>query len=305
MAKKNRRNLAQLLKKLKPEQLQQMQQMLGQMGLVGPGVNQPGLPPGAMMQQQAPPVRVNNPNAFFGGQQPINPGAMQGTMGMQPISTPRQTVQQQQFAKQQQGGGAPAGAGGAPSATPQSVPMGNNNNLNASANTTPAISSPNYGAGTQFGAGPMTPGVTTEQLQSAISDSPVLGTGPATAGQIFQAQYNPLINMAGRADIMNQLSTPGRSNVGGQYGTGGFANTVQQMAATDAANKGVQGAQGLIAGNVQQQLGAQQLASQFDTTARQQHIQHLNAMLQPAAAGAASGFGQAIQGMTKMPQFLG
>ena len=111
--------------------------------------------------------------------------------------------------------------------------------------------------------------------------------------------------MAGKTDIMNQLSTPGRSNVGGQYGTGGLVNIAQQTAANQAAMQGNQGAQQLIGGNLQQQLGAQQLASQFDLAGRQQNIQHLNAMLQPATAGVASGFGQAIQGMNKMPQFLG
>ncbi len=81
MAKRNRRNFAKLIKKLKSEQRQQMRQMLGQMGIIGPGANQPGLPPGAMMQppgiggpnvmrtpQAMPPIRVNNPGTFFGGQ---------------------------------------------------------------------------------------------------------------------------------------------------------------------------------------------------------------------------------------------
>ena len=49
----------------------------------GPGVmGQPSMPGG--MQ---PPVRVNNPGTFFGGQQPqqpLNPGTMQGPMGMAP-----------------------------------------------------------------------------------------------------------------------------------------------------------------------------------------------------------------------------
>ena len=269
-----------------------------------PGINPPG----------PPPVGINPP--------PKNmldlSGGMSGTMGMTPqqggASTPTlgQTVQQQQFARQQQGATA---TGGGPSATQTASPSGVNNNLNATANTTPSTATPpasqapytppDYGTGTSFGIGALTPGVTTEQLQSAVSGSPLLNTGPATAGQIFQAQYNPLINMAGQADIMGQLSTPGRSNVGGQYGTGGLANIAQQTAANQAVGQGLQGAQQLIAGNVQQQLGAQQLASQMDTARRQQQVQHLGAMLQPALSGVSSGFGQAIQGMTKMPQFLG
>jgi len=275
-----------------------------------------------------------------GAQQPLNLGGIQGPMGMtaqqgsvQPMGmappqggaqppTMRQTVQQQQFAKQQQGGASGAAAGGAPSATQTAAPKGVNNNLTATANTTPATASttppatptfpdasaayspPNYGSGTQFGAGAMTPGVTTDQLQGAVTGSPLLNTGPATAGQISQAQYNPMINMPGQADLMNQFSTPGRSNTMGQYGTGGLANTANQMAANQAAQQGIQGAQGLIAGNVQQQLGSQQIGSQMDMAQRQQQLQHITSMLGPAVSGAASGFNQAIQGMTGMPRFL-
>lgn len=315
-----------------------IQNLLSQMGFTGPGrpggpgINPPGPPP--------PPVGINPPPGQppigfppgppgVMGQPSLNLGGIQGPMGMtaqqgsfQPMGMAQaqggaqlpalgQTVQQQQFAKRQQGESAPSGTVGAPSATqnPASVGAENPNIQNSSANKSPVISSnttPNYGTGNQFGAGgALGPGVSTGQLQSAITGSDMLNTGPATAGQIFQAQYNPLINMAGQSDIMGQLSTPGRSNVGGQYGTGGLANIAQQTAANQAAMQGAQGAQGLIAGNVQQQMGAQQLASQFDVTGRQQQIQHQNAMLQPATAGVASGFGQAIQGMNKMPQFLG
>ena len=111
--------------------------------------------------------------------------------------------------------------------------------------------------------------------------------------------------MPGQTDIMGQLSTPGRSNTMGQYGTGGIAGIAQQTAANQAAQQGIQGAQGLIAGNVQQQMGAQQLGSQFDLAQRQQQVQHLGAMLQPALSGVSAGFGQALQGGNKMPQFLG
>tara|TARA_R100000655_G_scaffold53074_2_gene90934 strand:+ start:434 stop:1171 length:738 start_codon:yes stop_codon:yes gene_type:complete len=64
-----------------------------------PGNPQPGIPtgpmpggPGVMGQPSMPggmqpPIRVNNPGTFFGGQQPqqpLNPGTMQGPMGMAP-----------------------------------------------------------------------------------------------------------------------------------------------------------------------------------------------------------------------------
>ena len=315
-----------------------MQNLLSQMGITGPGnpgnpgINPPGPPPVGINPPGPPPVginppgpppatggpRVSNPDTFFGGQQPtqqaggpqLDLGPVKGgAIGAAPQDaqppTMKQTIQQQQFAKQQQGGDAASGTGGTPSATQTAAPSGINNNLNASSNKTPAISTPNYGTGNQFGTSGLGQGVTTGQLQGAVTGSSILNTGPATAGQIQQAQYNPLINMAGKTDIMNQLSTPGRSNVGGQYGTGGLVNIAQQTAANQAAMQGNQGAQQLIGGNLQQQLGAQQLASQFDLAGRQQNIQHLNAMLQPATAGVASGFGQAIQGMNKMPQFLG
>lgn len=323
------------------DQAAQTQNLFGQTGIAGPGNPAFQAPPPPPAPAQTP-VRVSDPSTFqpaapsapqVMGQPSLNPGDVQGTMGMQaPAQSPPtlgQTVEQQQLAKKQQGESAPSGTVGAPSATqhPASVGAENPNIQNSSASKSPVISSnttpapltnnpalggggppppPNYGTGNQFGAGgALGPGVSTGQLQSAITGSNMLNTGPATAGQIFQAQYNPLINMAGKTDIMNQLSTPGRSNVGGQYGTGGLANIAQQTAANQAAMQGTQGAQGLISGNVQQQMGAQQLASQFDITGRQQQIQHQNAMLQPALAGVASGFGQAIQGMNKMPQFLG
>ena len=324
------------------DQAAQTQNLFGQTGIAGPGNPAFQAPPPPPAPAQTP-VRVSDPSTFqpaapsapqVMGQPSLNPGDVQGTMGMQaPAQSPPtlgQTVEQQQLAKKQQWrppGEKVSNAQGTPSATQTAAPGGVNNNLDATANKSPAISSnttpapalnnpalnsggpsppPNYGTGSQFGAGgALGPGVSTGQLQSAITGSNMLNTGPATAGQIFQAQYNPLINMAGKTDIMNQLSTPGRSNVGGQYGTGGLANIAQQTAANQAAMQGTQGAQGLISGNVQQQMGAQQLASQFDITGRQQQIQHQNAMLQPALAGVASGFGQAIQGMNKMPQFLG
>ena len=303
----------------------QVQNLLSQAGLTGPGV--PGVNPPAVPSPVTPtpqavtnpspqtPIRVSDPNTFNGAAQPqttpaptISLGNIQGSMGMQAPSqepaTLRQTVQQQQFAKQQQGGAAGAAAGGAPSATNTPSPGGVNNNIGATANTTPAISPTNAGT-IKFGTGPLSGGVTTEQLQNTVTGSPTLNAPPISAQQIFQAQFNPLINNPGQADIMNQLSMAGRSNVAGQYGTGGFADVLNQQAVNQGTMQGIQAAQQLAGENLKHGLSAEQIGSQFDMARRQQHVQHLGQMLQPAIAGAASGYGAGLQGNVGLPNFLG
>ena len=313
----------------KEETASQVQNLLSEMGITDQAQNQ-------LAANANPPIRVSNPNTFFGGnpapaapvvpaapappvQQPmLNPGTIQGSMGMTPVNQPvpepqapaqepatlRQTVQQQQFAKQQQGGAAGAAAGGAPSATNTPSPGGVNNNIGATANTTPAISPTSAGT-IQFGTGPLSGGVTTEQLQNTVTGSPTLNAPPISSQQIFQAQFNPLINSPGQADIMNQLSMAGRSNVAGQYGTGGFADVLNQQAVNQGTMQGIQAAQQLAGENLKHGLGAEQIGSQFDMARRQQHVQHLGQMLQPAIAGAASGYGAGLQGNIGLPNFLG
>ena len=291
---------SKLLKKMPDAQRQQFMQKAG--GLFGGGDEFQGL--GSVrnmyqaMQQMDPQQQAQMSQQLSG---------LLPQPGQPPVGQPQtlgQTVQQQQFAKQQQGSNAQTGTGGTPSATPPSPPSGINNNLNSTANTTPAISPSSSGA-IQFGKGPLTSGVSTDQLQESITASPALNAPPISSNQIFQAQYNPLINTPGQADIMNQLSGVGRSNVMGQYGAGGYAGTVGQEATNQAALQGPQGAQQLIGENLKHTLGAQQLGSQFDMAGRQQHVQHLGAILNPAVQGIAAGNQQALQGTSGLPQFLG
>ena len=142
-------------------------------------------------------------------------------------------------------------------------------------------------------------------MQNAVTGSSGLNAPPISASQIFQAQFNPLINNPGQTDIMNQLSSAGRSNVMGQYGTSGFANILNQEAVNQGTMQGIQSAQQLAGENLAHGLGAEQLGSQFDMARRQQHVQHLGSMLQPAIAGAAAGYGTGLQGNLGLPKFLG
>ena len=143
-------------------------------------------------------------------------------------------------------------------------------------------------------------------MQNTVANSPVLGNNPITEQQMFQQTYNPMINMPGQVDVQNQLAgSPGRSMVGGQFGEGSLAGIAMQQQANQAALQGGTAAQQAIQANLQQQLQGQQLMAGMDAAGRQQAVQQANAILGPALSGAATGFGQGLGGMTRMPQFIG
>tara|TARA_R110000824_G_scaffold110253_2_gene258227 strand:- start:2848 stop:3990 length:1143 start_codon:yes stop_codon:yes gene_type:complete len=277
------------------------------------------------------PIRVSDPGTFFGGQQG-GIGNLQGAMGMGGQVTPptlAQTVAGQQPAAPTTGGlpavpgaggatgaGATAtGAGGSPTGVGNS-PTGVGNPAPAatgasSANTSPTIGTPAPAGGATsnslINTGALSaPGVGLGEVQNTVANSPVLGNNPVTDQQMFQQTYNPMINMAGQTDIQNQMGgTPGRSMVGGQYGEGGLMGIAMQQQANQAALQGGTAAQQGIQANLQQQLQGQQVMAGMDASGRQQAVQQANAILGPALSGAATGFGQGLGGMTRMPQFIG
>ena len=276
----------------------------------------------------------------------LNLGAVQGgAMGMAPMNTAptlAQTVSSQATAPAATGttGGLPAvpgtggatgagatAAGGAGAATGvQNSPTGGgatgagatapatagNTGVPGatSANTSPLMASNTGGGATTnslINTGALSsPGVGLDTVQNTVMNSPTLTNNPVTDQQMFQQTYNPMINMAGQADIQNQFSgTPGRSIVGGAFGEGGLMGTAQQQAINQATMQGGTAAQNAIKTNLQHQLQSQQAMAGMDATARQQAVQQANALLGPALSGAATGFQQGLGGLTRMPQFLG
>lgn len=301
---------------------------LAQFGLTpgNPGINPPG----------PPPVGINPP--------PKNmldlSGGMSGTMGMAaPTPTLAQTVNTMGNTTPAAGttGGLPAvpgtgaATGAGATATPAAnSPTGENNSptgtatANAaantaggmgvtgpsSANTTPLMpqTTPGSGATTNslINTGALSaPGVGLDVVQNTVNNSSLLANNPITQSQMFQQQYNPMINMAGSVDIQNQIAgQPGRSIVGGQYGEGGLMGIAGQQQANAAALAGGTAAQEAIKGNIQHGLQGQQLMAGMDAAGRQQAVQQANAILGPALSGAATGFQAGLSGMTRMPQFM-
>jgi len=244
-------NMGKALGQMDPgQQAQMVQQLKGLFqGPGGPGTNPP-----------APPIKVSDPNTFHGGQQQpqINPGTMQGTMGMQAPGT-NQTLHQQKVAQQQQG------------AQPATLPS-------------------NPGT------------VNTGQLMGAVNNSPGLNAPLFGEQQQFQAQFNPIINLPGQAEMMNQLTAPGQSAVGGPFGTGGMMGNMYQQMQNQAAQQGLQARQGMVGQNLQHDMQAQQLQSQMDMGLRQQLAQQTAGILGPAASGVSSGIGSALAGTARAPQ---
>jgi len=119
---------------------------------------------------------------------------------------------------------------------------------------------------------------------------------------MFQGTYGGLINMPGQADIANQMSVPGQSMLQTPHGTGSLANIAQQQMANQATTQGLGQRQQMIGQNLQQQMGAGQLASGMDLGQRQQFIGHLGTMLGPALAGTAGGFQAGLGGLTQNVQ---
>tara|TARA_R100000458_G_C8267267_1_gene242252 strand:+ start:121 stop:1014 length:894 start_codon:yes stop_codon:yes gene_type:complete len=244
-------NMQAALEAMDPKQQAQMMQQLSGLFNKGPGGN---IPPGA------PPIRVNNPDAFFGGPELLNPGPIQGTMGMTPQQgNQNQTLHQQKVAQQQQG------------AQPATLPSA--------------------------------PGtVNTGQLMGAVNNSPGLNAPLFGEQQQFQAQFNPIINLPGQNEMLNQLTATGQSTVGGPYGTGGMMGGMYQQMQNQAAMQGLQARQGMVGQNLQHDMQAQQLQSQMDMGLRQQLAQQTAGILGPAAAGASAGMGTALAGATRAPQ---
>ena len=276
--------------------------------------------------------RVSNPDTFFGGQQGgIGDMLGAGMGGFSPAPTLAQTVAGQQPAATGTTGGLPAvpgaggatgagatatGAGGSPTGVGNS-PTGAGNaaaggaagfSANKSPTMTGGTPAPTGGATSNslINTGPLSaPGVGLGEVQNTVANSPLLANNPVTDQQMFQQTYNPMINMAGQTDIQNQLGgTPGRSMVGGQYGEGGLAGIAMQQQANQAALQGGGAAQEAIKANIQHGLQGQQIAGGMDAAARQQAVQQANALMGPALSGAATGFGQGLGGMARMPQFM-
>ena len=285
-----------------------IQELLGQMGFAGPGgpginpppgqppIGFPPGPPGVMGQPVTGGPRVSNPGTFFGGQQSqLNPQQqpMGGATGQAGSGSNLPSTGTPQLNLGAVKGGA-MGMGG-----------GTNNNLMASsANTSPTTSSPGVGVGT----GPLTSGAGTtgtNQIANTVSGSNLLNNPVHSAQDIQQATYNPLINMPSQAEVTSQLATPGRSMVGNQFGGGGLAATQMQNLATQAAQQGVGDAQNLIGQNIQQGLQGQALQSNMDLANRQQFVNHMGTLLGPGLQGTATGFQQALGGLSRGPQFIG
>tara|TARA_R100000458_G_C8192739_1_gene185928 strand:+ start:220 stop:663 length:444 start_codon:yes stop_codon:yes gene_type:complete len=145
----------------------------------------------------------------------------------------------------------------------------------------------------------MTPGVSSGQLMGAVTGSQALNAPVHSAQDIFQQTHAGLINMPGQAEFQNQMSTPGQSMLNTQYGQGSLANIASQQAATQAVQEGLAQQQQLTGQNIEQQMGAQKLASGLDLSQRQQLIGHMGTMLGPALSGTVQGFQAGLGGMTQ------
>jgi len=297
-----------------------------------PGINPPGTPPVGI--NPPPPDRDATGMPIGGGAATpqLNPNQIQGTMGMAGQPPPPPSLAQTAAAQTAPPSVAAAGATGttAPAtpstATATSPPGGTAGTTPAvpganaattppsatSANVSPTIASrtaePAATGATSnslINTGVVQPGVTTAQLQNTVAGSGALNNPMFTGKQIFQQQYNPMINMQGQSEIQSQFATPGRSAVGGQFGEGGLAATQQQQAVNQAAMQGTQAAQGMIGANINQQLQGQKIGSQMDLAGRQQAVQQANQILGPALSGGAAAFQQGLGGMTRAPQYMG
>lgn len=277
-----------------------------------PGINPPGTPPslnlggttGTMGMAAPPPTLAQTVNTLPAGNTgglPAVPGAA-GATGAGAAATPAANSPTGE-------NNSPSGTATVNAATNTAGGMGATGA--SSANTTPLMPQTTPGSGATsnsvINTGALAaPGVGLDVVQNTVNNSSLLNNNPINDQQMFNQQFNPMINMAGTADLTAQFAgNPGRSMVGGAYGEGGLIGTAGQQQANAAALAGGTAAQEAMKTNLQHGLQGQQIQAGMDASGRQQAVQQANAILGPALSGAATGFQAGLGGINRTAQFMG